>query len=153
MHYATGEIEAARMRYEESLAICREHEVEDGIPMSLVRLGDVVRERGDHTASRRYLAEALQFEVGRGHVGAIAGVLSQMVSLLEDEGRTQEALMLAAYLLQRPEAQEPARGQVQQRFEALAAGLSPERAVAIQRACGARTLEEMCETALVGKES
>jgi len=151
--HATGAVEAARMRYEESLAICREHEVEDGIPMSLVRLGDAVRATGDHTASRGFLIEALQFEVRRGHVGAIAGVLSHMVPLLESEGRAREALMLAAYLLQRPETQDPARGQVQERFEELAAQFPPEQAAAIQQACGARTLEEMCEMALVGKES
>jgi predicted ATPase/DNA-binding SARP family transcriptional activator len=147
--YATGAVDAARMRYEQSLAICREHEVEDGIPMSLLRLGDAVRTTGDVVASRRYMVEALQFEVKRGHAGAITRVLSHMVPLLKDEARVQEALMLAAYLLQRPETQEPERGQVRQQFEALAAQFPPEQAAAIRQACSARTLDEVCELALL----
>ncbi|MFL7809779.1 MAG: tetratricopeptide repeat protein, partial [Anaerolineae bacterium] len=150
--YATGAAEAAQARYEESLAICREHEVEDGIPLSLVRLGDAARARGDHTAAKRYLVEALQFEMRRGFRGAIAGVLSHMVPLLADQARPQRALVLAAYLLQQPETREPARGQVQQQFEELAAGLPPDRVAAIQQACSARTLDEMCEMALLEEE-
>jgi tetratricopeptide (TPR) repeat protein len=147
--YATGAIEAAQARYEESLAICREQEVEDGIPMSLVRLGDAARARGDHTAARRYLVEALQFEVGRGHAGAILGVLSHMIPLLADEAREQEALMLAAYLLQRPETWEPERSRVQECFDSLVTALPPEQMAAMKQAHSARTLQEMCEMALL----
>jgi tetratricopeptide (TPR) repeat protein len=147
--YETGAIDAARTRYEESLAICREHEVEDGISMSLARLGEAARTLGDGAAARRYLAEALQFEIERGYAGAIVHVLSHMVALLDNEGRTEEALLLAAYLLQRPESRMPDKGRLKQLVEGLGAQLPPERAAAIQQECGARALEEMCEMALL----
>jgi len=147
--YETGAIDAARMRYEQSLAVCREHEVEDGISMSLARLGEAARALGDGTTSRRYLAEALQFEIERGYAGAIVHVLSHIVALLDNEGRAEEALALAAYLLQRPESRVPDKGRVQQLFEGLGAKLPPEQAAAIQQECSARTLDEMCDMALL----
>jgi len=149
--YETGALDAARMRYEQSLAVCREHEVEDGIPLSLLRLGDAARTAGDHAASRRYLAEALQFEVRRGHTGAITHVLSHIIPLLDSEGRAEEALALAAYLLQRPESRVPDKGRVQQLFEGLAAKLPPEQVATIQQESRAKTLDEMCDVALLDK--
>lgn len=152
--YETGQYAAARTRYEQSLAIClgslkeAEEQVEDGIPMSLVRLGNAARAVEDYAASREYYTRALRFEIDRNYPGAIVHVLSNVAPLLAQEGRIEDALALCAFLLLRPEVWWPDRDEVQKLLDEWTVGLAAGAAAAARERGAAWTLEEACDRVL-----
>jgi tetratricopeptide (TPR) repeat protein len=94
LHYALGDLSAAKECYAESLGISRRIE-EAGIEaLSLHRLGMIAQDQGDLTEAERLYETSLEMEKKLGNEGNVSGCLHQLGILAQEQGDWTKARRL-----------------------------------------------------------
>jgi DNA-binding SARP family transcriptional activator/predicted ATPase/Tfp pilus assembly protein PilF len=131
---------AQAMRYlGESLALLQEEGDRRSQAYTLNSLGTVAHALGKRFESRQYFQQALKAATDIGEPALALDILMSIARLLAEDGELERGLELLAFVAHHPACEQQTRDQLEPLRSELAAGVSPEAALAAE--ARARTLK------------
>jgi tetratricopeptide (TPR) repeat protein len=112
-----------------------------GVPVSLQRLGDVALAVGDRQGARQHYGQSVQMAIDHPYIELQLYVPLGPARLLAQEGRTEQAVQLAALARHHPAGVEETRDKAGELLDKLRSEMSPEIYAAAEARGRARDLE------------